>query len=138
MINSINAGDTAWVLISTALVLLMTVGLAFFYGGLVRPKSALNTMMMSVVALGLIGVQWVIAGYSLSFAPGSSLIGGFSWIGLRGVSLEPHVQRYLDDLANRMGMSRSWVLNTIVHEYAALMESKRLTPLSSREAIIRL
>ena len=86
----INAGDTAWVLMSTALVLLMTVGLAFFYGGLVRPKSALNTMMMSVVALGLVGMQWVIAGYSLSFAPGSPLIGGLSWIGLRGVGLEPH------------------------------------------------
>src|SRR4051812_13476219 len=86
----ISAGDTAWVLISSALVLLMTVGLAFFYGGLVRPKSALNTMMMSVVALGLVGVQWVLVGYSLAFAPGSSLIGGLSWIGLRGVGLEPH------------------------------------------------
>ena len=52
---TLSAGDTSWVLISSALVLLMTVGLAFFYGGLVRPKNALNTMMMSVVALGVIG-----------------------------------------------------------------------------------
>ncbi len=52
---ALSSGDTAWVLISSALVLLMTVGLAFFYGGLVRPKNALNTMMMSVVALGVIG-----------------------------------------------------------------------------------
>ncbi|MBI4502138.1 MAG: ammonium transporter [Gemmatimonadetes bacterium] len=75
---------------SSALVLLMTVGLAFFYGGLVRPKSALNTMMMSVVALGLVGVQWVLAGYSLAFAPGSSWIGGLAWAGLKGIGLEPH------------------------------------------------
>jgi predicted transcriptional regulator len=55
-----------------------------------------------------------------------------------GVSLEPEVSSYLDDLARRMGMSRSWVLNTIVYEYAKLMENKNLTPLESREAIIRL
>jgi ammonia channel protein AmtB len=86
----ISAGDTAWVLMSTALVLLMTVGLAFFYGGLVRPKNALNTMMMSVVALGLVGVQWVLVGYSLSFGPGGSWLGGLDWIGFRNVGLEPH------------------------------------------------
>jgi Amt family ammonium transporter len=86
----ISAGDTAWVLMSSALVLLMTVGLAFFYGGLVRPKSALNTMMMSVVALGLVGVQWVLVGYSFAFAPGSGWIGGLAWAGLRGVGLDPH------------------------------------------------
>jgi predicted transcriptional regulator len=55
-----------------------------------------------------------------------------------GVSLDPDVQQYLDDLARRMGMSRSWVLNTIVYEYAKLMENKHLAPLSSREAVIRL
>ncbi len=64
---TLSSGDTAWVLISSALVLLMTVGLAFFYGGLVRPKNALNTMMMSVVALGVIGVQWMLVGYSIAF-----------------------------------------------------------------------
>src|SRR2546430_10960419 len=58
VMNAISAGDTAWVLTSTALVMVMTVGLAFFYGGLVRPKNALNTMMMSVVALGVVSVQW--------------------------------------------------------------------------------
>src|SRR2546429_1957555 len=61
---AVSAGDTAWVLASTALVMVMTVGLAFFYGGLVRPKNALNTMMMSVVALGAISVQRVLVGYS--------------------------------------------------------------------------
>jgi len=86
---TISSGDTAWVLISSALVLLMTVGLAFFYGGLVRSKNALNTMMMSVVALGLVGVQWVLLGYSLAFAPGSSWLGGLAGVAFRGVGLEP-------------------------------------------------
>src|SRR6266487_1719728 len=62
---ALTAVNAAWVLASTALVMVMTVGLAFFYGGLVRPKNALNTMMMSMVALGLISVQWVLVGYSI-------------------------------------------------------------------------
>ena len=85
----ISAGDTAWVLLCSALVLLMTVGLAFFYGGLVRPKNALNTMMMSVIALGLVGVQWMVAGYSLAFHAGSGWLGGLGWVGFRGVGLAP-------------------------------------------------
>ena len=86
---ALSAGDTAWVLMSSALVLLMTVGLAFFYGGLVRPKNSLNTMMMSVVALGVVGVQWVVAGYSLAFAPGSGWLGGLGWALFRGVGVAP-------------------------------------------------
>jgi Amt family ammonium transporter len=87
--NQISSGDTAWVLTASALVLLMTVGLAFFYGGLVRSKNALNTMMMSIVALGVIGLQWVLFGYSLAFAPGNGWIGGLSWIGFSGVGVDP-------------------------------------------------
>jgi Amt family ammonium transporter len=68
----------------------MTVGLAFFYGGLVRPKNALNTMMMSVVALGVIGVQWMLVGYSIAFGPGNPWLGGFAWLGLHNVGLEPN------------------------------------------------
>jgi ammonium transporter, Amt family len=83
-----NGADTCWVLISTALVLLMTPALAFFYGGLVRAKNALNTMMMSIVALGFVGVAWVVAGYSLAFAPGAPVVGGLSHVLLRGVGLE--------------------------------------------------
>src|SRR2546428_11333115 len=83
-----NAADTAWMLMSTALVLLMTPALAFFYGGLVRSKNALNTMMMSYVSLGFVGVLWAIVGYSLAFAPGNALIGDSSWLFLRGVGLE--------------------------------------------------
>jgi len=88
-VSAVSAGDTAWVLTSSALVLLMTVGLACFYGGLVRSKNALNTMMMSVVALGAIGVVWVLVGYSLAFAPGSPWLGGLGWVGFSGVGLTP-------------------------------------------------
>jgi Amt family ammonium transporter len=75
-------------LISTALVLLMTPALAFFYGGLVRSKNALNTMMMSFIALGFVGVLWAIAGYSLAFTTGNNWIGDLSRLFLRGVGLE--------------------------------------------------
>ena len=89
MNTAISAGDTAWVLASTALVMVMTVGLAFFYGGLVRPKNALNTMMMSVVALGVISVQWVLVGYSIAFGHGTPWWGGLSWLGFKGVGVDP-------------------------------------------------
>ena len=81
--------DTAWMLASTALVLLMTPALAFFYGGLVRSKNALNTMMMSVAALGFVGVAWALLGYSLAFAEGSAFLGGLQNALLRGVGLAP-------------------------------------------------
>ena len=83
---TISSGDTAWVLISTALVLLMVPGLAFFYGGLVRRKSALNTMLMSLGALAVISVQWVLFGYSLAFGPGSAYLGSFAYAGFHGVT----------------------------------------------------
>src|SRR5882762_9318175 len=82
------AADTAWMLASTALVLLMTPALGFFYGGLVREKNSLNTIMMSVAALGFVGVAWALIGYSLAFAPGSGFLGGASFALLRGVGLE--------------------------------------------------
>lgn len=75
-------------LVSTALVLLMTPALAFFYGGLVRSKNALNTLMMSFVALGPVTVVWALLGYSLAFAPGTPFIGGLSFVALNGVGLE--------------------------------------------------
>src|SRR3972149_7787028 len=83
-----NQADTAWMLVSTALVLLMTPALAFFYGGLVRSKNALNTLMMSFISLGFVAVVWALIGYSLAFAPGSNWIGGTSRALLRGVGLE--------------------------------------------------
>jgi Amt family ammonium transporter len=89
MSPEISAGDTAWVLTSSALVLLMTVGLACFYSGLVRAKNTLNTMMMSIAAMGGVGVLWVLAGYSLAFAPGSRWLGGLSWLAFNNVGLNP-------------------------------------------------
>jgi Amt family ammonium transporter len=82
------AADTAWMLVATALVLLMTPGLAFFYGGLVRSKNALNTMMMSLGAIAAAGLAWAAVGYSLAFAPGSTLVGGLQYVGLAGVGLD--------------------------------------------------
>src|SRR5215470_12990079 len=83
-----NTCDIAWLLVATALVLLMTPALGFFYGGLVRSKNALNTMMMSVSALGFVGVAWALAGYALAFAPGGAFVGGLGRVLLSGVGLE--------------------------------------------------
>src|SRR5687767_11567423 len=83
------AADVAWMLVATALVLLMTPALGFFYGGLVRSKNALNTLMMSVAALGFVGVTWALLGYTLAFAPGGALVGDLSRVFLKGVDLEP-------------------------------------------------
>lgn len=88
----IDTGDTAWLLISTAMVLAMTApGLALFYGGMVRSKNALGTIMQSFIILCVISVQWVLWGYSLAFGPDKGhLIGGLEWLGLNGVGLEPN------------------------------------------------
>ena len=83
-----NQADTAWMLISTALVLLMTPALAFFYGGLVRSKNALNTMMMSFISLGFVGVLWAVVGYSLALTTGNNWLGDLSLAFLNGVGLE--------------------------------------------------
>jgi Amt family ammonium transporter len=83
-----NQADIAWMLISTALVLLMTPALAFFYGGLVRSKNALNTMMMSFISLGFVGVLWAVVGYSLALTAGNNWIGDLSLAFLNGVGLE--------------------------------------------------
>ena len=84
----ISAADTAWLLISTALVLLMTPALAFFYGGLVRSRNVLNTMMMSIASLGVIALTWAVLGYSIAFAPGNAFFGGLDFAWLTGVGLE--------------------------------------------------
>lgn len=91
MMEAIDGADTAWILISAALVMLMTPGLALFYGGLVRQKNALSTIMHSFFMLGLISVQWVLWGYSLAFGPDKGgFIGGLEWLGLTGVGAEPN------------------------------------------------
>ena len=91
-VTSINSGDTAWVLISSALVLAMIIpGLALFYGGMVRSKNVLSTMMHSFIAISLVSVIWVFWGYSLAFAPDiGGVIGGLDWVGLTGVGEAPN------------------------------------------------
>ncbi|MDD5166938.1 MAG: ammonium transporter [Candidatus Omnitrophica bacterium] len=86
----INSGDTAWVLISSALVLLMTPGLAFFYGGMVRKKNILSVLMQCFIIMCVLSLQWVLFGYSLSFAPNQGFWGGFNWFGLKGVGFEAY------------------------------------------------
>ena len=85
-----DTGDTAFMLIATALVMLMTPGLALFYGGMVRSKNVLSTVLQSFVCLGVVSIIWVAYGYSLAFGPDvNGLIGNLDWAGLAGVGLEP-------------------------------------------------
>src|SRR5438105_15427928 len=89
--STINSGDTAWLLVSTALVMLMTPGLALFYGGMVQGRNVLSTFMHSFFALAIVSLQWVVIGYSLAFgATHHGLIGGFDFAALRTVGTEAH------------------------------------------------
>lgn len=87
--EGVNSGDTAWILISTALVLMMTPALGFFYGGMVRKKNILSTLNLSFITIGLMSLQWVLFGYSLAFGDSiGGLIGGLNFVGLNGVGIE--------------------------------------------------
>jgi ammonium transporter, Amt family len=89
--NAINAGDTAWVLISTALVLMMTPALAFFYGGMVRKKNVLSTLNLSFIIMAIVSVQWVVIGYTLAFGANlHGLIGQLNFVGMIGVGASPN------------------------------------------------
>src|SRR3972149_2174223 len=89
--GKVDAGDTAFVLLSASLVMLMTLGLALFYGGMVRRKNVLGTIMQSFVTIAIVSVQWILFGYSLSFGPDiGGIIGGLDWAGLRGVGGNPN------------------------------------------------
>jgi Amt family ammonium transporter len=87
-----NSGDTVWVLASTALVFIMTPGVALFYGGMARRKNILSILMQCFIIMCLISLQWVLYGYSLSFGPdtGHGIIGSLDWVGLKGIGLYPH------------------------------------------------
>jgi Amt family ammonium transporter len=89
--HKVDTGDTAWILVSAALVMLMTPGLAMFYGGMVRSKNVLGTIMHSFIAIALVSIQWILFGYSLSFGPDiRGIIGSLDWAGLSGVGLAPN------------------------------------------------
>jgi Amt family ammonium transporter len=89
MPETINTGDTAWMLMATALVMLMTIGLGLFYAGLVRAKNSLNTFMMCIAALAVVTVSWALVGYSLAFGDGSGFIGNFDYALMKDVGFEP-------------------------------------------------
>jgi Amt family ammonium transporter len=89
--DQINAGDTAWILVSASLVMMMTPALAFFYGGMVRKKNILSTLNLSFITIGLISLQWILFGYTLAFGESQGgLIGGLDFLGLNGVGSEPN------------------------------------------------
>jgi len=86
-----DTGDTGFIMISTALVFLMTPGLALFYGGMVRKKNVLSTLMHSWIIIGIISLQWILVGYTLAFGPDNhGLIGSLNWLGLNGVGMDPN------------------------------------------------
>ena len=85
--EGLDSGSTAWILTASALVLLMTPGLGFFYGGLVRAKNVVNTIMLSFIAMAVASIVWVLWGYSLAFGTGTSLIGDLEFIGLQGIGV---------------------------------------------------
>src|SRR5687767_10944376 len=120
-----SAPDTVWMLVATALVLLMTPALGFFYGGLVRAKNALNTMMMSFAALGVAGIVWALFAYSLAFGEGPGFVGGTSHVLLRGVGLEtrgtiPHLLF--------MAYQGTFAIITAALISGAIVERKRFGP----------
>lgn len=91
MPSAVNAGDTAWLLMSSALVLLMTPALALFYGGMVRKKNVLSTLMHSLTALPVVSILWAVCGYSLAFGPShGGLIGSFGSIGIADLISSTH------------------------------------------------
>jgi Amt family ammonium transporter len=96
--SSVSAGDTAWMLVATALVLMMTPALGLFYSGLVRSKNTLNTFMMSVGALGVVTVAWALVGYSLAFDRGNGFVGGLRYAFLHGVTFTPRAGTHIPQL----------------------------------------
>ena len=111
----INSGDTAWMLTAAALVMFMTPGLGFFYAGFTRSKNALATIMQSFIVVGLVGVLWVIIGYTLAFGPTESgIIGGLDFFGFKDVGIGPSTVPVIDEY--------TWT-PTIPHEAFAIFQA---------------
>ncbi|HEY9659237.1 MAG TPA: ammonia channel protein, partial [Allocoleopsis sp.] len=118
MASAQEAADTAFMLLCAALVLLMTPALAFFYGGFVARRNILNTLMMTFISMGMVGVTWILWGYSTSFSPGNAFMGGLDWIGLNNVGLE--TTGYLPQMPYEAGLVPDQVMTsyapTIPHQ----------------------
>ena len=123
----VNAGDTAWMLVATALVILMTPALGLFYAGLVRVKNTLNTFMMCITALAVATIMWALVGYSFAFADGNALIGGFDHAFLRGVAFEPRSGTAIPHLLF-MAFQASFCILTVALVSGAVVERMRFGP----------
>jgi Amt family ammonium transporter len=123
----IDTGDTAWMLVATALVLMMTPALGLFYAGLVRSKNTLNTFMMSVAALGVVTVSWAVLGYSLAFSHGNGFIGGFGYLALHGVTFAPRSGTAIPHLLF-MTFEASFCIITAALVSGAVVERMRFGP----------
>jgi len=123
----VSAGDTAWMLVATALVLMMTPALGLFYAGLVRAKSTLNTFMMSIGALGVVTVTWALIGYSLAFSGGNEFIGGFGHVLLRGVTFTPRHGTAIPQLLF-MAFEATFCIITAALVSGAVVERMRFGP----------
>jgi Amt family ammonium transporter len=125
--TTLNAGDTAWMLVATALVLMMTPALGLFYAGLVRAKNTLNTFMMSIGALGVVTVAWALVGYSLAFDHGGGFIGGFKYALLRGVTFAPRAGTPIPHLLF-MAFEATFCIITAALVSGAVVERMRYGP----------
>jgi len=123
----IDTGDTAWMLVATALVLMMTPALGLFYAGLVRAKNTLNTFMMSVGALGVVTVAWAVLGYSLAFSKGNGFIGGFGYLALHGVTFTPRAGTTIPHLLF-MTFEAAFCIITAALVSGAVVERMRFGP----------
>ena len=127
LLAEVSAGDTAWVLTATALVLLMTPALGLFYAGLVRSKNTLNTFMMCVAALGVATVTWAAIGYSFAFSDGNGIIGGFDHVFLSGVDFNPREGQTIPELLF-MAFQASFCIVTVALVSGAVVERMRFGP----------
>jgi Amt family ammonium transporter len=124
----ISAGDTAWMLAATAMVLLMTPALGLFYAGLVRAKNTLNTFMMSIAALAVATVTWALLGYSLAFSSGNGFIGGLGLAGLHGVGFAPRAGTAIPQLVF-FAFQAAFCIVTVALVSGAVVERMRFVPL---------
>jgi Amt family ammonium transporter len=123
----VDAGDTAWMLIATALVIMMTPALGLFYAGLVRAKNTLNTFMMCIGAIAVAAVVWALFGYSFAFAEGNPIIGGFDHLFLQGVAFEPREESTIPHLLF-MAFQASFCILTVALVSGAVVERMRFGP----------